>query len=148
MGKAFEAAAQRLPMATGPVVVDVLPNVPYFEGSFEPGAIVTPERVTLAPSTSGPSLEALAAKREQLRANLYHARQSMKDGTDDGRCIAAERALHAFDASGDGCRLHIVARRALRESPWAEKTFAKEIHDLLNVGSVETAMLKLKEYLK
>lgn len=131
-----------------PTVVDVLPNVPYAEGTFEPGAVVTPERVTLVPSTSGPSIEALYSKREQLRANLYHARQSMKDGTDDGRCIAAERALHAFDSSGDGCRLHIVARRALRESPWAEKTFAKEIHDLLLCGSVETAMLKLKEYLK
>lgn len=138
----------KTPDAPKPTVVDVLPHVPYAEGTFEPGAVVTPERVTLVPSTSGPSIEALASKREQLRANLYHARQSMKSGTDDGRCIAAERALHAFDSSGDGCRLHITARRALRESPWAEKTFAKEIHDLLNVGSVETAMLKLKEYLR
>ena len=98
--------------------IDALPNVPYAEGTFEPGTHETPTRIVEVPTVTGPSMEALGERRAQLRANLGHARNSVK-GADDSRAVAAENALRKFDESGDGIRLRLFCRRGLEESAWA-----------------------------
>ena len=98
--------------------IDALPNVPYAEGTFAPGTHETPARIIEVPTVTGPTLEALGERRAQLRANLGHARNSVK-GADDSRAVAAENSLRKFDESGDGIRLRLFCRRGLEESAWA-----------------------------
>ena len=101
------------------IVIDALPNVPYAEGTFEPGTHETPARIVEVPTVTGPSMEALGERRAQLRANLGHARNSVK-GADDSRAVAAENSLRKFDESGDGIRLRLFAVSALKETSHAQ----------------------------
>ena len=99
--------------------IDALPNVQYAEGTFEPGTHETPARIVEVPTATGPTLEALGERRAQLRANLGHARNSVK-GADDSRAVAAENALRRFDESGDGIRLRLFCVTALKETARAQ----------------------------
>lgn len=99
--------------------IDALPNVQYAEGTFAPGTHETPTRIVEVPSVTGPSIEALGERRAQLRANLGHARNSVK-GADDSRAVAAENALRRFDESGDGIRLRLFCVNALKETSHAQ----------------------------
>ena len=99
--------------------IDALPNVQYAEGTFAPGTHETPKRIVEVPTVTGPSMEALGERRAQLRANLGHARNSVK-GADDSRAVAAENALRKFDESGDGIRLRLFAISALKETSYAQ----------------------------
>lgn len=101
------------------LVIDALPNVPYAEGTFAPGTHEMPNRIVEVPTVTGPSMEALGERRAQLRANLGHARNSVK-GADDSRAVAAENSLRKFDESGDGIRLRLFAISALKETSHAQ----------------------------
>ena len=60
--------------------IDCLPGVQYAEGTLEPGTHETPARIVEVPTVTAPSMEALGERRAQLRANLGHARNSVKGG--------------------------------------------------------------------
>lgn len=100
--------------------IDVLPGVKYAGGkTYDPGTHETPECIVEVPTVTGPSMEALGERRAQLRANLGHARNSVK-GADDTRAVAAENSLRKFDESGDGIRLRLFAVSALKETSHAQ----------------------------